>query len=140
MADAVTTRVILQTPFVIGIHMTSISDGTGETAALKLDKSTLLAQDGAEPAALDLVQVRWNTQGLTNVRLLWDHTTDDVAMVMAGSGEEYFDGPPTTTAISRGALADPRSTGGPGDILLTTIGHVAGSSYDITAWFAKQND
>lgn len=133
MADAVTTRVIANTASRYIVHLTSISDGTGESAVVKVDKSTLLATDGAEPASLDIEQVRWNIQGITSVRFLWDHTTDDVALVLSGSGYDDFRVPGgAPERVNVGALADPRSAGDTGDILLTTQGAAANGTYDIT--------
>lgn len=142
MADAVTTRKVLETPTHYVLHMTNISDGTGESAAVKLDKSTLVALDGAEPASLDIEQVRWNIQGHTSVRILWDHTTDDTALVLSGSGYDdfrYENGVGPRTKQTAGLL-DPRSAGDTGDILLTTNGHSSGDTYDITLVVRKTSD
>jgi hypothetical protein len=140
MADAVSSIVVADTTTHHIIHLTNISDGAGEAAVIKVDKSAIaVAADGAEANSLDIEQVRWAIQGFTSVRLLWDHTTDDVAMVLAGSGYEDF----RLDADSRGsmttipALNDPRSTGGTGDILLTTAGAASGATYDITLFLRK---
>lgn len=130
MADAVTTNVIAQDETHYVVHLTNISDGTGESGVVKVDKSALTSRVGAEPAALDIEQIRWAIQGFTSVRLLWDHTTDDVAMVLCGSGYDDF-------RNCGGALKDPRSSGTTGDILLTTNGGSSGASYDITIWVRK---
>ena len=61
------------------------------------------------------------------VRLLWDHDTDDEIATLSGGGA--FDW------SSIGGLTDPRSAGGTGDVLLTTNGHTAGDSYDITIYY-----
>lgn len=141
MADAVATHVICNTNTHYVVHLVNYSDGTGESAVVKVDKSTLLATDGAEPAALEIEAVRWNVQGFTSVRILWDHTTDDLALALSGSGQEVFkmaDNDPGYKAPF--GLKDPRSTGGTGDILLTTAGTTAGNSYDITLWLRKNPD
>lgn len=135
MADAVTSNVLSNGQVYYGIHLTNISDATGESAVVKVDKSTLLASDGAEPASLDIVSARWSIHGFTSVRILWDHTTDDTALVLAGSGYDDFTGF-DVDATPKG-LADPRSSGGTGDILLTTDGSLAGATYDITLWLKK---
>lgn len=148
MADAVTTNVIKDATNHYIVHLTNISDGTGESAVLKVDKSSLLAIDGAEPASLDIDQVRWSIQGFASVRILWDHATDDVALVLSGNGYETFrhlTGNDISTishfnngdTLESGCLLDPRSAGGTGDILLTTNGGGASSSYDITLWLKK---
>lgn len=144
MADAVTTRLIRETPNKYTVHLTNISDGSGESAVIKVDKSAIaVASDGAEPASLDIESVRWNIQGFTSIRILWDHSTDDLGLVLAGSGYEEFTEPfSDREEFGKAAtgLTDPRSTGGAGDILLTTNGGVSGSSYDITLVLKKSAD
>jgi hypothetical protein len=140
MADAVTSNIVNGRD-VLMVHLTNVSDGTGESAVVKVDKSAYVAADGAEPASLDIERVRWNIQGFTFIKLLWDHTTDDTALVLSGSGYEDFrgeDGPNGTTTPK--GLPDPRSSGGAGDILLTTQGAAANASYDITLWVRKSGD
>lgn len=140
MADAVSSIVIADTPTHHIIHLTNISDGTGEAAVIKVDKSAIaVAADLAEANSLDIEQVRWSIQGFTSVRLLWDHTTDDTAMVLCGSGYDDFrlDADSRGTLTAEPSLKDPRSTGGTGDILLTTAGAVSGSTYDITLFLRK---
>ncbi len=140
MADAVSS-IIVNANEVMMVHLTNVSDGTGESAVIKVDKSAYLASDGAEPASLDIEQVRWNIQGFTFVKILWDHTTDDTALVLSGSGYDDFRGERGVagTKTPKG-LADPRSAGGAGDLLLTTQGAAANASYDITLWVRKTAD
>lgn len=129
MADAVTTNVLRSGGKRYVIHMTSISDGTGETAVVKVNLSTLLTVDYPPqvPTYSTIDYVQWGIQGFTSVRLLWDHTTDDVAVLMpAGWGVVDF--------FPVGGLVDPRSAGGTGNILLTSAGAAAGATYDITLW------
>jgi hypothetical protein len=136
MADAVTNKTLIDNPKEIIVHMTNISDGTGEAAVIKVDKSAIgVAADGAEADSLDLAWIRWAIQGFTSVRVLWDHTTDDVAMVLSGNGYENF---LETSADSRSLpKPDPRSAGATGDVLITTAGALSGATYDITACFRK---
>ncbi len=126
MADAVTTNVISsQTKGRRYIaHLTGISDGTGETNVVKVDKSTLTAPTGAEPSRLGILSIRWNAQNFSYIKLSTDHTTDDVLMVLTGNGYDCFE--------PYGALYDPNSAGGTGDLLLSSVGGVSGSTYDIT--------
>ena len=140
MADAVTTRTVGETAAQLVVHLTNISDGTGESAVVKVDKSTFFAPDAAEPAALDIESVRWNVQGFTSVRLLWDHTADDTGLVLSGSGYDDFRGEDMERVPGLCALKDPRSAGGTGDIILTTAGAVSGATYDITLVLRKQSD
>lgn len=128
MADAVVARIVDQGATELTLRLNCISDGTGESAVVKVDKSTLTGPDGVtEPTALDIKWIRWNVQGFASVRLLWDRTTDDVAYVLAGSG---FDEPAYAT--------DPVSAGTTGDLLLTSAGAVSGATYDITVCLRKR--
>jgi hypothetical protein len=72
---------------------------------------------------LMLVEAQWTISGFTSVRLLWDHTTDDLAEVLTGNGWRDY-------SLS-GPLADPMSAGGTGNLLLTTTGNTSGSTYDL---------
>lgn len=139
MADAVAVRTIGETADHIIVHCTSISDGTGESAVAKVDKSTLVASDNAEPASLDIERVAWNCDGMA-VRVLWDHTTDDLALALSGAGEIDFRGRDLDTVPGACRLKDPRSSGGTGDILFTTVGHTSGDTYNITLWLRKRPD
>lgn len=128
MADAVVARIVDQGPSELTLRLNCISDGTGESAVVKLDKSTLTGPDGVtEPIALDIKWIRWNIQGFTSVRLLWDHATDSVAYPLAGSG---YDEPAYMT--------DPLTADQTGDLILTSAGAVSGATYDITIRLRKR--
>lgn len=150
MADAVAVRTLVDNAKETVVHLTCISDGTGESAVVKVDKSALALADGlvtgqtkaapAEAVSLDIAAVRWAVQGFSSVKLLWDHTTDDVALVLSGSGYDDFIGASDARGPSLSpCLADPRSTGGAGDILLTSTGASSTATYDITLWLRKAN-
>ena len=124
MADAVDSRVLRSDKTHYTIHLTNISDGTGESAVAKIDKSALTGPDNTEPRKLAILSARWAIQGFTSVRLLFDHSTDDEFMVLANNGYENYE--------EVGGFADPASSGGTGDLLLTTAGAVSGATYDIT--------
>ena len=122
MADTVDSLVLVNQPPYYTIRLTNVSDGTGESAVVKVDKSALVDIDGLEPVALDLVGIEWDVSGM-NVTLLWDHTTDDEMIVLNGQGE--------WDQVKDGAIRDPRSAGATGDVLLTTNAHSSGDSYTI---------
>jgi hypothetical protein len=107
------------------VHLTNISDGTGESGVVKVDLSAITFNNGVVPtgSAVDLID--YNIQGFASVRLYWDHTTDDeIAILPAGTG--------TIDWYAHGGKTDPRTTGGTGDVLLTTNGGASGATYDIT--------
>jgi len=131
MADAVDVQVLANTRTKYVVRILSASDGTGESAVIKVDKSTLTGPiTGVEPGRLALERAHGNVQGM-QVKLLWDHDTDDEMVILDGGqvDRDYRE---------YGGLVDPASTGGTGDVLLTTTGHTAGDSYDLTLEFRKK--
>ena len=122
MADTVDSLVLVNQPPFYTIRLTNVSDGTGEAAVIKVDKSALTDLAGLEPVALDLIGVEWDVSGMA-VTLLWDHTTDDEMIVLNGQGE--------WDQVRDGAIRDPRSAGDTGDVLLTTAGATANDAYTI---------
>ena len=125
MADTVTTKVISGGARYSIVHLTGISDGTGESLVTKVDISTLTLSNGLPATKSALVEVQWSIQGFSSVRLYWNHTTDDTMCVL-GNGNGYME------FGALGQLADPASAGGTGDILLTSVGATTTATYDIT--------
>ena len=128
MVDTVTTEYIYSGKRRKMLHLTNISDGTGESAVIKADISALTFNLGEAPTGTAVDMIDYNIQGMSSVRLYWDHTTDDeIAILPTGVG--------TIDWNALGGKADPRTSGGTGDILLTTNGQVSGGTYDITIYF-----
>jgi len=125
MVDTVDTKVLSATTRKYTLKLTNISDGTGETTVTKLDISTLVGPDGTAPTSTVVESIEGMVQGFSSVHLFWDHTTNDEIAVL-GTGYTYFDW------RDIGGNADPKSSGGTGDILLTTVGASATATYDIT--------
>lgn len=141
MADAVSSFVLLDTPDQYVVSLVCISDGTGETNALKVDKSAIgVAVGGAEAVALDLQSVRWNVQGYSSVKLSWDHAVDSVMAALSGGGMEdcTFPGPDMINRRSLSGRADPKTADSTGDVLLSSVGASATATYDITLTFRKR--
>lgn len=124
MADAVATNIVFKGALRYAIQMTCTSDGTGESNVIKVDISTLLNTAGQTVTYTAVEEIEWDVQGFSSVKLSWDHTTDDVMKLLSGRGSVSYK--------HLGYLFDPRSTGGTGDILLTSTGAVVGATYDIT--------
>ncbi len=123
MVDTVNTQVVFSGKLRHVVQLTCVSDGTGESGVVKVDKSSLTGPNGAEPSKFVIEEIEWGIQGFDYVKLDWDHTTDDEAVVLANNG--YKDYRPF------GGLVDPGSAGGTGDLLLTSSGAASGASYDI---------
>jgi hypothetical protein len=132
MADTVDVTALFVGRRRAAYRLTNVSDGTGENAVAKVDISTLTGPNGVSATTKTVVeQIEWSIQGFTSVRLFWDHTTDDEIAVLSGAGfKDYRD---------YGGLVDPGSTGGTGDVLLTTAGAAAGATYDITITLRLKN-
>jgi hypothetical protein len=125
MADAVTVETVFNGQRRKIVHLTNISDSTGESAVVKVDISALTFGGGQVPTYSTVDMIDYNIQGMSSVRLYWDHTADDeIAILPAGMGTIHFE--------AFGGKTDPRTAGGTGDIVLTTNGQVSGGTYDLT--------
>ena len=133
MADTVTVRKFFEGTRRFAVHLTGISDGTGETAVVKVSKAALLANDDGEAVSRIVIdEITWSVDGHAYVNLLWDHTTDQEIAVLERSGYKSF--------LEFGGLVDPNTAGGTGDIILTVGTPVAGGSYDILLNCRKKYD
>ncbi len=126
MVDTVDSTVILNT---LGqseryvIHLTNESDGTGESGVIKVNISDFLLASGSAPTTTTVNSIHYSIGGFNYVVVEWEHTTNDEIAVLSGNGLLEFTG--------FGGKDDPSSTGGAGDIVLTTDGSVDGGHYDI---------
>jgi hypothetical protein len=97
---------------------TYINVDSSESDVKKVDISTLIGT----PTAVIIDQVWFTVSGMA-VLIEFDHTTDDEALALQGTGYQDYRG--------AGGITDPGSTGGTGDILFTTVGQAANDSYTI---------
>lgn len=128
MADTVTNRTLIDGARNAVVILTNSSDGTGESAVLKVDVSGLNSFGGQSCSGVNIRRVHYNTFGMA-AQLLWDATTDVTALILQGDGMFDF------TTI--GGLGNNSGTGKTGDILLTTIGHTSGDTYTIVLELEK---
>src|SRR5688572_24131150 len=135
MTDATTTQTLRDDGGHVILHFTNVSDGSGESAAVKVDASALLGGGATTRYALE--RIKWATVGM-GFNLLWDADTDvlfwtcgnttsqgDIDYTKGGTGP---DGPGITNNGGAGVT---------GDVLLTTVGHTNGDSYVVTMWLRK---
>jgi hypothetical protein len=133
MADAVTATTIIDGPRSAVIYCTNTSDGTGESAVVKVDVSELSGlQDGTSCSKVRIEKVVFSTVGM-GVKLLWDATTDVIAVELPADYSDTLDysdisGLPNVAA----------SGGNTGDIQLTTVGHSSGDTYSVVIYCLKQ--
>jgi hypothetical protein len=124
MADAVNSQTLFDGLSQAVMKFNNVSDGTGETAVLKVDVSALAANNvGKECTGVSIRKITALLNGMS-VNVLWDATTDVSAIVLApGMYTLNFD----ETAI----LGNNAGTGKTGDIMFTTIGASSGDTYSI---------
>lgn len=125
MADAVTTQVLQDGERLYIAKFTDISDGTGETGALKIDVSTLAPN--AFGLACNGVKINkiWATTHGLEVRILWDATTDQFAWALPQNTNYFMD------FESVGGIPNNAGTGKTGDVLFTTLDASSGDMYSI---------
>ena len=147
MADTVAVRTLIDDQYQIGVLLTGVSDGTGESAVTKITKASVRKADdfkntpgGITPVALDLMRAQWSVTGFTNVKLFWDATADDLILAM-GPGVGAVDctgrGVLVGDSIRTSYAQDPISAGNTGNILLTSSA-TANGTYSIVAFFRKR--
>jgi len=145
MADTVTTIVLRDDNSHYVIHCTNVSDGTGESAVIKANISTLTMADNGHnqgtkvPVSFQVEKVCGNVMGTAattlepvGLKFAFDAATDDTFLYVGG-GEFSYDW------RAEGGLTDPRSTTFTGDIVVTFDAKaVAGDGYSFTLWLRKK--
>jgi len=90
MADAVTSQVVFDGTRTAVMKFTNISDGTGETAVLKVDVSALTGFQGQTCTGVNIVTLDAMTVGM-GVDILWDATTDVICYTIGADQFVSFD-------------------------------------------------
>jgi len=125
MADTVASQTILDGERLVIQKFTNISDGTGETAVVKIDVSTLIPNSfGIACNGVKLNKIYATTHGM-EVRILWDATTDVFAWMIPQNTNYLMD------LSSFGGIPNNAGTGVTGDVLFTTADASAGDMYTI---------
>lgn len=128
MVDTVTSEYVYSGLRRKLLHLTNISDGTGESGVVKIDVSAITFNNGVVPTYVTVDMIEYDIQGISSVRLFFDANTDDeLAILPEGSGVVDF--------YPYGGKTDPKTTGTTGDVKLTTNGQVSGGTYDIRISF-----
>ena len=133
MADAVTKTTVEDGPKRALIYCMNTSDGTGESAVVKVDVSALSSlQDGTACTGVRIQKIVFSNVGM-GVKLLWDASTDVIAVELPA---DYSD---TLDYSDMSGLPNVAASGGnTGDIQLTTIGHSSGDTYSVVLHCLKQ--
>lgn len=126
MADAVATQILADSRKNAILKFTNVSDGTGESAVVKVDVSAL---NGA-PAEVRIDKIWYSTMGMS-VQILFDATTDVVAWLLPQDMSDTLD------FREFGGINNNSGAGKTGDILFTTVGDDSGDTYTIILWCSK---
>ena len=125
MADNVTSQTILDGERLFIAKYTNISDGTGETAVVKVDVSTLNPNSfGYACNGVKINKIWLAAQGM-DVRILWDADVNLLAWQVTSNGPYLMD------FSSFGGLSNNAGTGSNGDIAFSTHDASAGDTYTI---------
>jgi hypothetical protein len=123
MADAVTSQTLIDGERLVIMKFTNISDGTGESAVLKVDVSALAASaTGAVCDRVTVTKIYISNHGM-EVRMFWDATAD-VPFFLSSSGATQ-----TLDMSAFGGITNNGGAGVTGDIVFSTSDASSGDTY-----------
>ena len=125
MADLVATQTLLDGERLYIAKFTNISDGTGETAVVKIDPSTLAKNGWGRACNGVKINKIWATTHGMEVRILWDATTDLFTWLVPQNSNYLMD------FSMFGGLPNNAGAGSNGNLLFTTSDASAGDMYSI---------
>lgn len=129
MVDTVTSQTIFDGEREAVMKFTNVSDGTGESAVLKVDVSALTPNSfGKACNGVNIERAHCSINGMS-VSMIWDATTDVPAFI-AAPGVYTFD-------FTKIQLPNDAGAGKTGDVLFTTIGAAANDTYTIVLEMVK---
>lgn len=118
------------------LHLTNVSDGTGESLVTKVDLENIMGPSGKQAKRTVIEWIDYDIFGM-DVLLYWDRTPADVLITRISVGNTYGSGKIT------GPLYDPGTgdgTDGTGNILLSTDNHASEDTYDLRICFRPKED
>jgi len=125
MADLVASTIIQDGQRLAVMRFTNVSDGSGESAVVKVDASALEAMaNGNTSTNLKIMKCWWTVSGM-DVDLLWDASTNIHALSLTSDGAGFLD------FSSFGGIPNTSGGGKTGDVLFTTRGHTNLDTYTI---------
>ena len=125
MADLVASQTLLDGERLFIGKFTNISDGTGETAVVKINPSTLAVNGWGRACNGVKINKIWSTTHGMEVRILWDATTDLFTWLVPQNTNYLMD------FSMFGGLPNNAGTGSNGNLLFTTADASAGDMYSI---------
>ena len=132
MADAVATQTLQDGEKVVVQKFTNISDGTGESAVVKVDVSALSTNArGQACTGVTIEEIWWQCIGI-KVQILFDASTDVMAIELGENQSGNHD------YRSFGGLTNNAGSGKTGDVAFTTVGHTSADTYTIILYMRKE--
>jgi len=123
MADAVTSQTLIDGERMVIMKFTNISDGTGESAVLKVDVSTLNASASGKACNRVTVNKIYISNHGMEVRMLFDATTDVPFFLSSSNATQTLD------MSGFGGITNNAGAGVTGDIVFSTADASAGDTY-----------
>ena len=132
MADAVATQTIQDDAKTAIFRFTNVSDGTGESAVVKIDVSSLAPDPmtNAACSSVTLQKIYYTTIGM-GVKVFFDADTDVLAWQLNADWTDTLDFSDFT------GIPNNSGSGKTGDIAFTTVGHSSGDVYNIVIQVSK---
>ena len=133
MADAVASQTIVDGPSFVALKLTNISDGTGESAVVKVDVSALEADSrtGLSCTDVNIERIWWQCIGM-KVRILFDASSDVMAIELGENQSGNHD------YSIFGGLVNNAGSGKTGDVKFTTVGASSGDTYTVIMYLRKK--
>jgi hypothetical protein len=132
MADAVATQTLIDGDKKVVQKFTNISDGSGESAVVKVDVSSLATNSrGQACTGVVIEKIWWQCIGM-KVQILWNATTNVFCIELGENQSGNHD----YTVF--GGLPNNAGSGKDGDVLFTTVGHTSADTYTIIMSMRKE--
>ena len=133
MADAVASQTIVDGSSFVALKLTNISDGTGESAVVKVDVSALEADSRTGLSCTDVnIERIWGQCIGMKVRILFDASSDVMAIELGENQSGNHD------YSIFGGLVNNAGSGKTGDIKFTTVGASSGDTYTVILYLRKK--
>ena len=132
MADAVTSQTIQDSERKAVLKYTNVSDGTGESAVVKVDVSALASNTvGTACTGVTVAKIWWQCVGM-GVELLFDATANVLVIGLSPDSNGYHNYSDFT------GIPNNAGSGKTGDILFTTIGASNTDTYTVILELIKE--
>jgi len=132
MADAVATQTLIDGDKKVVQKFTNISDGSGESAVVKVDVSALATNSrGDACTGVVIEEIWWQCIGM-KVQILWNASTNVFCIELGENQSGNHD------YTKFGGLPNNAGSGKDGDVLFTTVGHTSADTYTVIMSMRKE--